>query len=87
VVEEVSIGVVVVRIGVKETTVEEVVVVPDLDKDRKPILERKIGNEGVLELLKEGALQEESVGDVIRFKCTSYGKPRPTNVYSSGTLS
>jgi hypothetical protein len=53
VVEEVSIGVIVVRIGVEVATVEEFVVVPDLEKDRTPILERRIGDEEVLELLKE----------------------------------
>ena len=51
-----SIGLIVGRIGVEVATVEEVVGVPDLDKDRTPILERVTGDEEVLELLEEGAL-------------------------------
>ena len=48
-VEEVIIGVIVARIGVEDTAAEEFVVVPDLDKDRTPILERGVGDEEVLE--------------------------------------
>ena len=51
VVEEVSIGVIVVRIGVEVATVEEFVVVPDLEKDRTPILERRIAEGG--EIVRE----------------------------------
>jgi len=55
-VEGVSVGLIVERIEDEVTTVEEVIGVPDLDKDRTPILERGIGDEEVLELLEEGAL-------------------------------
>ena len=46
-----SIGVIVVRIGVEVATVEEFVVVPDLEKDRTPILERRIAEGG--EIVRE----------------------------------
>ena len=51
-VEGVSIELIVARIGVEVATVEEVVGVPDLDKDRALILERVTGDEEVLELLE-----------------------------------
>jgi hypothetical protein len=51
-VEGESNGLIVARIGVEVATVEEVVGVPDLDKDRALILERVTGDEEVLELLE-----------------------------------
>jgi len=46
----------IVRIGVEDITVEAFVVVSDLEKHRTSKLERGIGDEEMLELLKEGAL-------------------------------
>ena len=67
-----SIGVIVVRIGVEVATVEEFVVVPDLEKDRTPILERRIAERGeiVIEMRRRRSpFRVYIIGEISTHRC------------------